>query len=230
MAYSVKIEKDALAAMLMNGLEAFTLSMRNKEKKKNSGKEKGHEVFAHIFGKLKKKKEDDYEYTVEFVNFDITALSNQDWVAPNHDALELKREIAKIMFPKRKLLGTFHTHPYRLDENLTDRFGNYMWTPSRGDKNCHGEDFQLDLIMAVMNAQKALTKGTCKIDNCVQFNLENIRFCLAAYVRRYDEEMDCSCYVDSAEVFLNRKGGMWRVPKYVDSAYVKVLLKNKDLP
>lgn len=233
MKYTVKIERGPLAAMLMNGLETFLLPMKNIGKKQDSEKVKGHEVFAYIFGRREKKDKNTYKYIVEFINFDITARSSQDWVRTNAYAFKFKKAISEIVLPQRKLLGSFHTHPYRLlneqGKTLTDKFGEYMWTPSRTDiEDDSAEDFQLDLILTVTNAQKTLTKGTCRLDNnCFQFNLDNIRFCLAAYVGRDDEDLSYPPYVDYTEVFLKRPEGLWKLPKRlsVESSIKKRIFK-----
>lgn len=219
MAYIVRFERAALAAMVMNGLETFLLPMKNKGKKKGPEIVKGHEVFGYIFGRRQEKEKNVHEYTVELINFDITALSSQKSVKLNTETLELKKALAELMLPTAELLGNFHTHPYRLlgdeGETLTDNFGPYMWSPSKTDiKDDSANDFQLDLIMAVINAQRSLKKGTCRLDeNCLQFDLDNIRFCLAAYIRRRDEELSYPPYVDSAEVTLKRPKWLWRLPK-----------------
>ena len=216
MPYVVEVGRLALASMLMNGLEAFLLPMGNKKVKKgNSEAAKGHEIFGYIFGTRQGDPDTrSCTYKVDFINFDATARTSPGSVEYNLAAKNIKEAILRIAAPKMKLLGTIHTHPYRLlraeEKTYSEEVGSYMYTPSDADENAAGAtDYQLDLILTMVNTRRKLNTGTryaernCKY--CLQFDVDNIRFFLAAYVRR--EEQDFG-YVPYVQVSLKRPEGL----------------------
>lgn len=216
MQYKVNISREALAAMLMNGLETFLLPMGNKGKN-FSEEAKGHEVFGHIFGTIDESRNNTIIFNVRFINFDITARSTQSSISTQNEAKTIKQALAEIVLPGMKLLGNFHTHPYRLqDKTLTEQTTNDLYTPSPQDSiDYDAKDKQLDFILAVANAQRKLQQPTGHIkQNCVQLSIDNIRFYLAAYVRRKTNEDDYPIYIDSSEVRLIIGEGMWRNVKH----------------
>lgn len=221
MKYKVKISRGAFATILMNGLETFLLPMKNAVRKGNYELAKGHEIFGYIFGTWERdEKPDRVTYKVDYVNFDATARTTQDYVEYIPHARELKEAVATMVNLDMTLLGNIHTHPYRLLENktYTDEFFPDMYRPTPADEKSSGWwDFQLDLILTVVNAQKALTlppqyaESNC--ENCIQFNIDNIRFFLAAYVRRGSNKFK---YVPYIEVKLMRPEGMGKTAKQLD--------------
>lgn len=213
--YGVEVGRMALASMLMNSLEAFLLPMGNKVKKGNSEAAKGHEIFGYIFGTRQVDPDaGGCTYKVDFINFDATARTSPDSVEYNTDAKNIKSAILAIAAPKMKLLGTIHTHPYRLLKNAektySEEVGSYMYSPSEADEDADGAtDYQLDLILTVVNTRRTLNMGTRYAENickhCLQFDVDNIRFFLAAYVRR--QYLGCR-YVPYVEVRLKRPAGL----------------------
>ncbi|MBD5538447.1 MAG: hypothetical protein HDQ94_00370 [Desulfovibrio sp.] len=215
MPYKVEVGRLALASMLMNGLEAFLLPMKNRNKKGNSEAAKGHEIFGYIFGT---RHVDPVArrctYKVEFINFDATARTSPDSVEYEPDAQNIKSAILSLVAPKMQLLGTIHTHPYRLlkteEKTYSGEVGSYMYTPSGADEDASGAmEYQLDLILTVVNTRRKLTHGTCYAEKnckfCLRFDLDNIRFFLGAYVRGQGPDFR---YVPYADVHLKQPAGL----------------------
>lgn len=158
-------------------------------KKRKSEKTKGHEIDGYIFGK-RKAAGDDVHYRIKFININTTSCADQNSVRSEDNVRDLKRYLFESIFPKVAYLGTFHTHPYRLrqsrGEGLGSEFFHGMYQPSDADIELGGEDGQLDLILAMANGHKKLRQGLRYANNCeycVQFDIETIRFFIAAYVR-----------------------------------------------
>lgn len=219
MEYVVEVGRMALASMLMNGLEAFLLPMGNdKVKKGKSEAAKGHEIFGYIFGTRQVDQEGERcTYKVDFINFDATAHTSPDSVVYNPHAKNIKSAILTLVAPKMKLLGTIHTHPYRLlrseEKTYSQEVGSYMYSPSKADEEEDGStDYQLDLILTVVNARRTLTKDSHYAEKngkyCLQFDVDNIRFFLAAYVRRLAPNFRYAPYVPYVHVRLKRAAGL----------------------
>lgn len=223
MQYKVEVGRLALASMLMNGLEAFLLPMKNRAKKGDPEAAKGHEIFGYIFGTRHVAPDGRRcTYKVDFVNFDATARTSPDSVEYEPAAKNLKSAILTLVAPKMQLLGTIHTHPYRLlkteEKTYSGEAGSYMYTPSGADEDPEGAtEYQLDLILTVVNSRHKLNLGArhaedrCKY--CLQFNVDNIRFFLAAYVRGQEPDYR---YVPFINVHLKHPAGLGNKARELD--------------
>lgn len=247
--YIVSIHKDALTALILNGLESFLLPDLNLGKRKHPEQAVGHEIDGYIFGTRKREKKF-LRYDINFINVNTTSKTHQKWVKPGTDTLALKSMAHKVLYPRARLLGDFHTHPYRLyineGEMLSTHFSPGMYQPSPKDEMFGGEEFQLDLIMAIVNARRSLSHKTChvttcdgdtscyldcvtcsndEIKYCIQFDIGIFRFFLAAYVRQGEAENFTYapfCYTN----LLIPQFLQWRRPRKLDFSSMPHLLEN----
>ena len=221
MQFYVKMTDWAFVGLVMNGIESFLLPQMNTVNKRVTEKTKGHEIHGYIFGKLTEKPTE-LHYSIEHINIDTTSATSQDGVCPVDACAALKQIICESFFNNRLCLGTVHTHPYRLREKkgemLSKCFSPEMYIPTQDDEDYGGIEGELDLILTIVNSRRVLTNDTKYVDNldyCFQFDINMLRFFLAAYVREGEDAR----YASYNSVHLE-------IPKVASNMYI---LENYDI-
>lgn len=128
MTISILIEDQAVPQLLTSAIEASEIE----QKKSKYGKATSQlETYGLLWGYvLPERNGHPVRIVVTMVTVETSALAHQDWVAPNRESLEMKRDFFNKYWPHIELVGTFHSHPYA---GLTEVNSNQGWRASPGD-------------------------------------------------------------------------------------------------
>lgn len=187
----INIENSAIFSLILEGLEAYAI-------KHASQKVVALETHAQLWGKVNQTLP--FKCNIKHVSVDSSALKKRDSVRPNPLSLTLKKDVAAIFGADFQHLGSFHTHPWLLNESVgTGKIEGAssirkerLWEFSRGDYNCEinnytvevkSKKFSVALVMTILAAGKANDIKDGLVDNHVyEFSLGNLKLWLNAQV------------------------------------------------
>lgn len=182
----IKLTNNAFFVLLLEGLEAYAI--------KHHGKRNvAIETHAQLWGSSNKRLP--FNCEVQHISVDSSANKQRGSVTPNPISLELKKDVARMFGEGYAHLGSFHTHPYTIDEGIespseirTNAFYNF----SSGDHYCECENstievgsrkFSIALVMTIFAGKKADDRKDGAIDNSLfEFSLGNVKLWLKAQV------------------------------------------------
>lgn len=182
----IKLTNSAFFSLLMEGLEAYAIKHQGK-------RDVAIETHAQLWGKSNKRLP--FCCEIKHISVDSSAHKEKDSVIPNRVALELKKDVAKMFGEDYAHLGTFHTHPYTLDEgiqNPSEIRRNEFYNFSCGDHLCEcgsspievgARKFSIALVLTIFAGKKADDRKDGEINSALhEFSLGNMKVWLKAQV------------------------------------------------
>ncbi len=186
--YYIKISEDALIQLILNGLEAYSVSHLGKKKARTRletyGLLWGHEIqLPNNNGTL---------YSIELISIDTSAKRGRNYCNYSDSALELKRDVMTSFWPHYDFLGDVHTHPYKNYKNVEDK---KLYEFSKGDINdlkdrCNywkKHKYRVGLVLTIAQMRREGTKGSKYLkENLIEFTLGNYRLWIKCYIVLYE--------------------------------------------
>lgn len=128
MKVQIIVEDNAVPQLLTSAIEAYEIE----HKKSKRGKTISQlETYGLLWGYvLPERGNQPVRIVVTMATVETTALQHQDWVSPEPESLEMKRDFFNKYWPHIELVGTFHSHPYA---SLTEVNSIQGWRASPGD-------------------------------------------------------------------------------------------------
>lgn len=187
--YYVKISEDALIQLILNGLEAYSVSHLGKKKAKTRletyGLLWGHEIhLPNNTGTL---------YSIELISIDTSAKRGRNYCNYNDSALELKRDIMTSFWPHYDFLGDVHTHPYRNYKTVEKKNLYEFSKDDIRDLEDNSDDwkkynYRVGLVLTIAQMLRGSTKGTKYLkNNLIEFTLGNYRLWIKCYIVLYED-------------------------------------------
>lgn len=195
MTAKIKLSDSAFFTLLLEGLEAYSI--------KHQGQKKVTiETHAQLWGTSNKRLP--FSCEVKHISVDSSAHKRRDSVAIKPLALELKKDIAAMFGEGYSHLGTFHTHPWVMNEKIRD--GDEVKGPSSirrhklynfscDDHLCECESptinvgknkFSIALVMTIFAGIKADDRKDGFVDDSLfEFSLGNVKVWLKAQVYQH---------------------------------------------
>ncbi|WP_039925320.1 hypothetical protein [Alishewanella aestuarii] len=126
------IEDNALPLLMTSAIEAYDYEHKAHKNGKGSSQ---LETYGLLWGYMIPSKTEGGQdkIVVTTCTVETSALRHQDWVEPNYDSIQAKKEMIEQYWPHLELVGTFHSHPYKSLEDMKNREGP-AWKASDGDK------------------------------------------------------------------------------------------------
>lgn len=126
------IEDNALPLLITSAIEAY--DFEHKSHKNGKGKSQV-ETYGLLWGYMVPKKCEDGQdkIIVTTCTVETSALRHNDWVEPNLDSIQAKKNLIEQYWPHLELVGTFHSHPYKSLEEMSN-LESPGWKASSGDK------------------------------------------------------------------------------------------------
>jgi hypothetical protein len=129
MAISVFVEDNVVPCLFTSAIEAYEI---NHKSPRGRGRNK-LEAFGLLWGYALPSRGDlPDRFVVVMATIETSAVRHSDWVLPQPESIEAKRDFIRDYWPHLELIGTFHTHPY---ESLSEVKSIMGWRASEdGDK------------------------------------------------------------------------------------------------
>ena len=127
------IEDNALPILITSAIEAYDFEHKAHTKGKGNSQ---LETYGLLWGYMVPAKDDTSEdkIIVTTCTVEASALRHNDWVEPNFESIQAKKDLIEQYWPHLELVGTFHSHPYESLEVMKNLEG-VGWKASDGDKN-----------------------------------------------------------------------------------------------
>lgn len=187
--YFIRISEDALIQLVLNGLEAYSVSHPGKKKAKTRvetyGLLWGHEInLPENNGTL---------YSVELVSIDTSAERMRRSCTPNEKALEMKRDIMTSFWPHYDFLGDVHTHPHGNYKDVGNEEINFSKDDIKSlEEPCYDwkkHNYRVGLVLTIASMERAGSRDSkYGPNNQIEFTLGKYRLWLKAYVALYEDE------------------------------------------
>lgn len=185
----VRVSEAALTEMIMSGVTAYEARLRRVEKKRSVGshEELYVETGAHLWGYSNPFGSATLHY-VEHVSVSAFAKRKKDEIREHAEEVGIKRQVMRLLRPELRLLGDFHSHPYK---NLRAVSAAEGWLPSPGDKQFWRDEEHLwlssgqcpvNLILAICHDRKPPQRPEPISSNTFRFGLGEFRLWLTAIV------------------------------------------------
>ncbi|MGP9800501.1 hypothetical protein [Rheinheimera sp. NSM] len=197
MAAKVSLNNSAFFSLLLEGLEAYAIKHHGK-------KSVAIETHAQLWGKVNKRLP--FSCEVKHISVDSSAKKSRGSVTPDLLSLELKRDVANMFGDEYRHLGTFHTHPWIISEELYEDERvespnsirrHKLYEFSNSDHFCEcgrptievGKNkFSVALVMTILAASKADDRKDGAInDDLFEFSLGNVKVWLKAQIYQHKE-------------------------------------------
>ena len=109
------IEDHVMPQLFTSAREAYEFEHKSSERGKAY---KNLETFGLLWGySIPAKGDTPPKVIATMCTVETSATRHTDWVAPNFDSLQAKKDFFQSYWPNIELVGTFHSHPYEdLDE------------------------------------------------------------------------------------------------------------------
>jgi hypothetical protein len=182
----IKLTNNAFFTLLLEGLEAYAIKHHGK-------RDIAIETHAQLWGSSNKRLP--FSCEVEHVSVDSSANKKRGSVTPHPLSLELKKDVAHVFGSGYAHLGSFHTHPYTLDEGIespNEIRRNAFYDFSDGDHYCECDNptievgtskFSIALVMTIFAGKKADDRKDGAIDDSLyEFSLGNVKVWLKAQI------------------------------------------------
>lgn len=202
MTAKIKLTNSAFFSLLLEGLEAYAIKHQGK-------RDVAIETHAQLWGSWNKRLP--FSCEIKHVSVDSSASKKRGEVAPNPLALELKKDIAHMFGDDYFHLGTFHTHPYILDEEIDEdstvtspssirRYKLYNFSEADHFCECNSptievgkHEFSIALVMTIFAGKKADDRKDGSVDDSLfEFSLGNVKVWLKAQVYQHKPESSLS--------------------------------------
>jgi hypothetical protein len=123
------VEDQVLPVLMSAAIEAFDHEHKTPRGKGSSGLE----TYGLLWGYVIPSKSADSasKIIVTTATIETSAVRHKDWVQPNWESIEAKKELIEQYWPHLELVGTFHSHPYELPNDVKEVKG---WRASEGDR------------------------------------------------------------------------------------------------
>jgi len=182
--YYVKISENALIQLILNGLEAYSVSDLGKKNYKNQ-----LETYGLLWGhEIQLPKNKGPLYYIDLISIDTSAKRGRNYCNYSDSALELKRDIMTSFWPHYDFLGDVHTHPYSNYKNVEDE---KLYEFSKGDiKDLEGRcdhwkehNYRVGLVLTIAGMLREGKKASKYLKNSlIEFTLGNYRLWIKSYV------------------------------------------------
>ena len=179
----VNLTEEALIQLSHSALEAFAIRHLGGK----GYKTKYLETCGLLWGRCDETQQDgckNISFTVSLVGIETSAIRSKNFVEPNEDSLQLKRDLMTRFWPQYTFLGDYHTHPHKRTQNLTHETieKDNLYNFSSGDINfmIH-HNYKIGIVATIIEMERAGTKNRQKDDNLVVLNFRNYRVWLKAY-------------------------------------------------
>ena len=146
-----------------------------------------NESFGLLWGHRVSNRNGTVIYSVEHTTIDGHATSAHSWVLPSSDYREKLSEVLPAFWPSARLVGEFHSHPYKPNDT-------FPVTPGLSDADLKGIEIEemetlkkagvrVFLVMSIKGLKKAAwAVGGYKPSNQLQWSMGRYKFALTAYV------------------------------------------------
>ncbi|MAE20368.1 hypothetical protein CMK12_15805 [Candidatus Poribacteria bacterium] len=155
---SIHVEDHAVSQLFMSAIEAYEIE--HKATKRSKGYDK-LETFGLLWGySIPQKGNQPPKIIVTHSTVETSAVRHSDWVAPDFESIEFKREFMQRYWPSIELVGSFHSHPY---EDLEAVKHNKGWRASPEDEEffpyfhemlAKDQEYLAHIIVTVTKLQK----------------------------------------------------------------------------
>lgn len=183
--FVIRLSERALVSLLLNCLEAYSISNLNI-------KGKGHprkrlEIAGCLFGNEIAMKSGEVLYQIEMANVDTTARQERSSVHQNYQAALIKVNLVSSFWPHLEYLGDFHSHPYgKYNEVYRDEGFSLSETDRKDileDENFwKGLNYRVGIVITIGSMERASRKECISIaDNCLEATLGNFKVWITAY-------------------------------------------------
>jgi hypothetical protein len=185
----VIVSKSALFEMLLAGVEAYTI-------KHDKHFTVAIETYAHLWGKINSSGA--FKCEIDHVSVETSAAKTRGDVTAKDESLSLKKDIAKIFKGGFQYIGTFHSHPYVIPNEVraaSDIRKERLFEFSDGDHeseiSCpeiyhNSGEYSVALVMTICAVKKANDIKDGEVDeSAFEFSLGNFKFWLKAQVYQH---------------------------------------------
>lgn len=124
----ILIEDHVVPQLLTSAIEAYEIGHRSHV---NGTAKLAIETYGLLWGYMIPERHGHSKRVVcTIATIESSALRHQDWVKPQIESLEMKRDFFHRYWPQLELVGTFHSHPYDCLSDVNEAKG---WRASSGD-------------------------------------------------------------------------------------------------
>ncbi|GGW57070.1 hypothetical protein [Alishewanella tabrizica] len=125
----VVIEDHVIPSLLTSAMEAY--EFEHKTHSRGKGKRK-LETFGLLWGYvIPEKNGKPAKVVATNATIETSALRHEEWVRPEPESIQAKKELINSYWPHLELVGSFHSHPY---DELDDVISARGWQCSDGDR------------------------------------------------------------------------------------------------
>lgn len=194
MTATIKLNDSAFFSLLLEGLEAYAVKHHGK-------KQVAIETHAQLWGRVNQRLP--FNCEVKHISVDSSAKKTRGSVQTDLLSLTLKKDVAAMFGDDYLHVGTFHTHPWILEEkygigkieNANSIRRDKLYNFSKDDHLCECDNptinvgkhqFSVALVMTIFSASKADDRkdGWIQNDLC-EFSLGNVKIWIKAQVYQH---------------------------------------------
>jgi hypothetical protein len=186
MDYWIKLSNEFIVSATLAAVEAYCYG---------DGKQKpALETFGYIWG-YKKETESQIVFYVDQLALSIAARRDADSVVPNGQSAILKSNFMDTLSPHKRLLGDFHTHPYKnMNEvkkaGMGYHFSKADFISGRADDLAwkRSGNSPIMLVITICKIKRVhFSNGKAISDNIFSFNVGEFRIWITASVGYMEE-------------------------------------------
>lgn len=192
----VSISEQVFFSIVTSALEAYKLE----HVLSNGDSAAGVETFGHLWGYCQRTIGIHMMYRVVWADTSTAVKRDQNSVAYNDKAQDLKQGFVDTFFPEVCYLGDYHSHPYSYENDKIktelelERGKCYRFSDAdfRSVKALQDQalDYRVGLVATVFERDRKVKRSLKKLDgeSCVRFQYLNMTIWLKAYVWIADED------------------------------------------
>lgn len=182
--YLVRISESAFMQMTLATIAAYDVPKQSPGKGNSA---RWNETYGLLWGHEVRKPGGSIIYSIEHTTIDGHATNAHSWVLPSADYREKLSEVLPAFWPSARLVGEFHSHPYKPSEK-------FPVVPGLSDVDLKGIEVdeteslnnagvRVFLVMSIKGLQKAAwAVGGYKPANQLIWSMGRYKFALTAYV------------------------------------------------